>query len=305
MYPNLITLAYLQTALPNLSAEQLADVPAIISAASQVISRRYPKARAATTYQEEYPVGLSRTIRLRGTRVLSVDRIDVDLNCVMLVQNTNAVLTRATVAVATTGEADALAGTGLSLVTTSAGVTAAPVSVAFAANPTVQGLANAVSALGNGWVATVSPTQTPAGISPGAMPSSEIRANQGGKSATGAGVQLRAYTRILNDWDIDQRTGKLTIYEWRAKGYSFPDAIWGTDPRSDLFRVTYTAGWLTVPDEVQRATVIMAQDLLDRTSRPGGIQSQRTGDYSYVLSPTYKIPGPTAVLLSPFKDRGF
>lgn len=301
IYADLVTLQAAQSALSDLSAAQLADLPAVITAVSQHISARYKRGMAATTVYDVHEIAMNRTLRPRFRPVIQYLRIDTDLVPWLTITNASTA-TEAMVTMNVQGEADALTATGITLTSTSFGVSATPIVLAWSTYPMVSQLVAAINAAGSGWAAQWTPN---ASSQPnlGAMPTAQISPNQGGKSALGSGCQLWGYTRVLNDWTVNAR-GEVIIMEWRTQGYSYPAQIWGVDPRNNRFKVTYQAGNLAVPADVQRAAILTIRDILDRTAHEGGVQSIRSEDYSLVMDTVGGIPSAAKSLLSRYQDRG-
>ncbi|MDR3639074.1 MAG: hypothetical protein P4L84_35040 [Isosphaeraceae bacterium] len=301
VYADLVTLSAAQAALSDLDAGQLADLPACLSAVSQHLSARYRRGMAATTIVEEHEIGMNRTLRFNHRPVIQVLKVEADQVPLLRISNTGALVTEAIVTLNVQGEADALAATGITLTSTTMGVEATPIVLTWATYPTVDQLVAAIVAAGGGWTAVKATNGTDV-PDLGVRPTATILPDGGGRSAIGVGVQLWAYTRVLNDWVF--KKNELVVFEWRSAGYRFPDRTWGTDNRTTRFRTTYLAGNLTVPADVQRATILTIRDVLDRTSREGGLSSLRAEDYSLVFDTMGGIPAAAKSLLSRYQDRG-
>lgn len=294
-----VTLATVTTAYPRLSADQLADLPQLISAISAEIAGRYPKAAPRATWDETHDPGVHRTITLQHRPVLRINRIRADLAAVLRVAYTGAAR-RALVEIVTTGEADAPLPTSLVLTSESGGVVSTVATLLFSGNLTVQALATAVTAVGSGWSAAVSPTQ-------GTMASADVEPLQGPLSALGGGMAVYGYTRDLTDYRLtDPRNGELLLYETRADSYRDPDRMWGTDPRACTVRANYDVGRNVVTQDVQRAAIIIIGAAFDATDKPGVVNWQAGAGYEYRLGlPTYRFPDMAERILSRYKNRRF
>lgn len=102
---DLVTLAQVQTALPNLTAAQLADAPAVITAVSRAIQHRCGRVLALTSFDKVYRPGRTRKIHLDTWPVLPDLRLKTDLVVAMTVQNTDQVTNQAaTVQMTPTGQ---------------------------------------------------------------------------------------------------------------------------------------------------------------------------------------------------------
>jgi hypothetical protein len=136
--------------------------------------------------------------------------------------------------------------------------------VTFAGNVTLQAVANAINALGNGWSAQV---EGASGGDYGLWPSADLYchngpvadfgggAGQGNLTARGQFAELKMHTYELAGYQVEQRQGFLL----RAIPYTDPelqhpeDLIWPTGVNN--FRIQYTAGFSTVPEDVQQAAM--------------------------------------------------
>lgn len=301
VYADLVTLSAAQAALSDLDAGQLADLPAVITAVSQHISARYRRGMAATTVYDIHEIASNRTLRFNYQPVIQVLLVETDLMPLLTITNTGPA-TQALVAMNATGEFDSLTATGITLTRVTAGVAATPIVLTWAEYPTVAQLVAAINALGQGWTAVLpgNYNDLPA---LGPLPTASIQPDMGTKSALNIGCQLWAFTRVLNDWTITKRR-QLLIYEWRVQGYSYPGQTWGVDPRNNRFKVTYQAGNVCVPADVQRAAILTIRDVLDRTTREGGLTSLRSEDYSFVIDTMGGIPSVAKAFLSRYQDRG-
>ena len=293
---DLVTLAEVQIAYPDLDSSELIDMPSIITGTSVEIGDRYPYAAPSQWRDESRDPGYDREIMLRWPRVTKIGRIRADNAPVLTLTYTGAART-ATAEVLATGEASAMTATGIEIVETTAGV-AVTVEFPFAGFPTIAGLATAISARA-GWTATPSPTQLD-------MPSVDIEPAQGPSDAKARPAQVRAYTRDLNDWSLDRATGTILIMEWRQESYEYPGREWACDPRSTTLRVSYLAGWIAVPADVKRAAILTIGHHLESTATAGPINEVKNSEGGFTVgSPTYRLPGPAERILSRYKRRRF
>lgn len=294
---DLVTLAQVQTAYPDLDAQELTDLPSVISAASVEIAARYPFAAPAQWRDENRDPGYDRDVLLSFKPVLRIGRIRADMAPIMNLAYSGAART-ATVEILSAGEANALVPTGIEIVETTAGIVGAPAEFPFATYPTVGALASAVG-LRTSWTATVAPNQTD-------MPSGDVEPGQGPLNAAGRAVGIQAYTRDLADWKLDRTKGRVLLYEWRQESYSFPGREWACDPRKTMLRITYQAGWTAIPADVVRAAILVIGDLIESTANAGPIAQVASPDGGYRLAgPTYKFPDAAERALSRYKNRRF
>src|SRR5207248_3288921 len=127
----------------------------------------------------------------------------------------------------------AVTATGLTLVRVAAGVTTTDTSVTFAGNVTLSAVATAVNALGNGWSASVIDSAN------NNRASADLRAVQGALNARGVNAELTLHLQELSAYEVDANHGWLV----RAAG------CWHGGV--NFWRVIYTAGYATVPEDVQ------------------------------------------------------
>ena len=170
---------------------------------------------------------------------------------------------------------------GLTLTRVHNGATVTDGTPTFAGNATVAALANAINALGNGWVAQSqgydpwpsADLHCPNGISgTGSLNPS----GQGALTAAGQFCELKLHTYELAGYQYDQRRGWLL----RAIPYTDPellhpeDLIWPVGVNN--FRVQYTAGFATVPEGVQEACAEWVSEAYYLTLRDPALQHQLT-----------------------------
>lgn len=300
---DLVSLADVQIAYPNLGSDELADVPSIITAVSALVARRYPRAAIATNFDETHDIAQSRTIALKRRPVIQVYRIRADLGPVLSVTRTDSAR-RALVQVVASGEVGAMTATSLTLDAVISGVAQSTVTLSFATYVTVGALASAINGVSN-WSAAVVPGQSD-------MATIDLEPFQGPKlasigsnSTATSGAKVFAYTRDLQDWSLNPVSGEITILEYRVEGYRYPDRTWGADPRSAGLRVLYQAGNLATPPDVKRAVTIMVADVIESTAKAGPVAAESSDDYSYRLDTTHDFSASAIALLSPYKDRRF
>lgn len=296
---DLVTLAQVQTAYPDLDSYELADIPSLISAVSLEISERRPRAALASDCDETHDPGVSRTIRLKRKPVLRVYRVRDTMAMVLQIKRTGDCY-RANFEVLTMGEPGAQTVTGIQLGSVQGGVVVPETPILFSTYTTVSAVAAAINGL-SGWSASVMPGQEQ-------QPSTDIEPGQGPKECylTPSGG-VWAYTRDLWDWDLsDASNGVITIYTTNVQSFSFPASTWGVDPRSTRKRVLYNAGRSVVPADVQRAAILVIGDLLGATENIGPVNSERNQDYAYTLrSAQYTWPPEAVRILNRYQDRRF
>lgn len=307
---DLISQGYLTGCLADygVSAAMQALYPQLATAASRAIRKfcnRYFNRRAAI--DELYAFDRGRPILLREHPVNAVTRVSGSPTTALSVRNTATTTNqRATVALATTGSADAgLVVTGLTLWRIASGVPATS-TLAFADYVTIDALAAAIDALGGGWSATVADDF-------GLWPTADLRAVQGALPALGRAAELTIHAEDL-PFDLEPETGTLWVDLPLEGGDPSSSPRWGDlgepdglalEARPMGLRVVYDAGWDTVPEDVQQACVEAVKAQLDRLGADTVLKSESGGEYSYTLRDAEEVAAlPLAVrsALAPYRS---
>jgi hypothetical protein len=302
---DLIPLARAYQNLPSLggSGEDTA-LASLITAASKAIQRYCSRDFVVCTYDELYNGNGDRRLFLRQFPIQSVQAVRYRPVTVLRITNTNgAANQQARVSVT---------GTGLTLFRMASGVASTDTSVTFAGNVTLQAVANAVNTLGNGWSA-----QVEAGYSlwPSAdlwclngnatNPELNAMAGQGALNAvSGVFAELKMHTFELSGYQIDQRRGWLL----RAIPYTDPellhpeDLIWPTG--IDNFRIQYTAGYSTIPEDVQEACAELVASYFKMFDQNQLLARETAGGVTRIeLKEGQTLPQNVAALLAPYRQR--
>ena len=297
---DLIDLDY---ARQNIPTSQDSDEPAIstlITAASKAIVKFCRREFIQTTYDDLYNGTGDRRLILRKPPLISIQSVRYRPVTVLKIQNTlaNTPIARATVT-----------STGLTLFWQTSGVATTNTTVTWASNVSVIAVQNAVNALGNGWSAAgagydqwpSADIYCPNGISAGT--DATLPASQGALTAAGQFAELKLHTYELAGYQIDQRRGWLL----RAIPYTDPellhpeDLIWPVGINN--FRVQYTAGFATVPEDVQQACAELVTSWFVQRGRDLTLQAESIhGSYSYTAQLAHgQLPDRIQALLKPYK----
>jgi hypothetical protein len=294
---DLITQARMLDQLNNLvpTANETTTIGDLISACSAAIIRFCRRDFTSTVYDELYSGNSDRRLILRQYPIQSVQSVRYRPVTVLKVQNTDT---------ATNQQARlSIISTGLSLVRVASGVKTTDTSVTFAANVTLGAVATAVNALGAGWSAQVVGDANDYAKWPSAdlYVTNSTGEQQGALTCRGAFAELKMHTNELAGFSFAARSGWLL----RAIPYSDPellrpeDLIWS--PGINNFRVQYTAGWSTIPLDVQQACSIwVAQLFWDSKRDPGLGQASYAGVTTF--TPFSRMPGSVIMLLKPYRD---
>ncbi len=283
---DLITNARARVALPTANATPgSADDTAIntlISACSAQIEKYCRRTFASTVYDELYSGTGQRLLLLRNFPIVSIQSVRFRPASVLQIQNVDTANNqRARVWIDAT--------TLYLLQTKSAVITTS--TFAFSAYPTLGAMASQINsysaANGLGWTAQVA-----AGYQN--WPTADLYPPiQGAQNAAGVFCDLRMHAEELTGFQIDPCRGFLM----RSIVSTDPDFVLPYDPiwpRGLLnFRVQYTAGFTTIPEDVQEACAQLVAAYFQMDAR------------EIVPKPLTASDGPSAVtsLLMPWRSR--
>lgn len=282
---DLITLARAKQNLPSITdSSQDANLNTLITAASRAIGRYCRRDFVSAAYDELYNGTGERRLLLRQYPVQSVQAVRYRAVTVLKITNTDG---------ATNQQARvSIASVGLTLTRVASGVKTTDTSVTFAGNVTLQAVASAVNALGNGWSCQVTSNY---GNWPSADlycpngstldPAQNANAGQGALNAvSGVFAELKVHTFEMSGFQVDPRRGWLL----RAVPYTDPDLLHPEDlvwPAGiDNFRVQYTAGFATVPEDVQEACAEWVVSLFKMFDKGQLLSLQETKGAAFALS---------------------
>lgn len=198
---------------------------ALVTAASKAVKRFCRREFDTQSFDELYGGSGDVNLQLAQYPLLSVSRVSTAPAAVLLIRNTDASTLRAAVAVTSVG---------LTLVRVASGTTTTDTSVTWSGNSTLLAVKNAVVALGNGWTAR----QPDASYA--SWPSSDLRAPQGPLDAKQREAALRLHVQDIDDFHVDAPHG------WLVRSAGWRRGV-------DNYRVVYSAGYDTVPEDVQEA----------------------------------------------------
>lgn len=281
---DLITIPFARAALSDfaMSDAQIQFLPYAITIASAAVQRWCgDRDFIQKNYVEEYQIALDGTIMLRQPPNW-VTRIQGSPSTVLTIQNTSANVQEAWVAGNYTGDQSiglTLAGLNCTRVSSGTQTTSA---VNFTAGMTISSLASAITALGNGWIGIADSIY-------GLYPVTELINLQLPRGATsGGGATYDVYTEDLgSDAKIDpQGTGLI----WLGRQYKGTGIKWGPDYMefdaplitAGRVRVSYNAGFATIPMVVQKSVASVAKVVVATLSLDPTLQSESAEKYAYV-----------------------
>ena len=308
--PDLIDInrAKLNSTLASLALPQL---DALLNAAQGAVRDYTQNGISLGTYTQYSSGGIyiREPLLLRHDPVVQITRIATNPLSALQVQNTDQINNqRATIA--TDDPGTGLIGNVILYWVASA--VASQQSLAVTTYPTLAQMATAINAVGHGWAASVMSAPT---INFNQYPSSDLRPLQGAVTTiSGSPAYLSAWVEDVSPfgstpwfddfYGLDSFQGQSG---WRLD--SETGELYGRFPRGQLnIRVDYTAGYATVPDQVQEA-VVQTMIWLYRTENLNfSVESQRLGDASTTFRQHLDLPASIKRLLAPFsraRSRAF
>lgn len=248
---DLIDEARARVALPSAKAAGADDtaIGYLITACSRAIERYCRRKFTSDTYDELYTGTGQIVLALRNYPIQSVQSLRYREQVVMTVKNTSASVQQARVEILSSGIRLVSVASGVKT-TTTAGLT-------FAGNVTLSALATAIAAV-SGWTASVISgfTLWPSVdlyCANGSTTDPGTNAGAGALNAAGVNAELRMHTSELSGYQIHNRGGGL----YRGNPYTDPEVSDTGDLQWPIgvnnFRIQYTAGYTTVPEDIQEA----------------------------------------------------
>jgi hypothetical protein len=311
---DLITLARAYQNLAGVT-NQDALLQVLITACSDAIEKYCRRRFLSKAFDELYSGNGDRRLLLRQYPIQSVQSVRYrPVTVLKVINNAGSTNQQARVSVLSTG---------LSLFTMASGAsTTVTTGLTWAACPTLQSLANAIAAVGNGWAAQPVGDSGQAGGQGdyGLWPSADLYVpNAYGDPLEGSGVQTSqgALTARGQFAELKMHTYELAGYQWDARGWLLR-AIPYTDPEllhpEDLvwpvginnFRVQYTAGYTTVPESVQEACAEWVAAIYYLTQRDPTLLHQvpasgTTSGWGSLVKNPRTPPEHVATLLAPYR----
>lgn len=147
------------------------------------------------------------------------------------------------------------------ILTSVAGATTTSTSTAFTAQATTALMATAIAAV-SGWTATVIET----------FPS-ELLIRRGAQDAKDREVTLSVWADSEIEYEVDYEAGMI----------DFSNSLARTFETGNKARVVYTAGFSSVPADMELVLLELVKDQWDGTKRDASLKSERLGDYAYAI----------------------
>jgi hypothetical protein len=298
---DLITLARAYQALQGVTGQD-SLLSTLITGASDAIEKYCRRDFTSKSYDELYSGTGDRRLMLRQYPVQAVTSVRYRPVTVLKVINN---------ATAQNQQARAqVTSTGLQLWRMASGTAVTETLLTWAAYPTLTQLANAVTALGNGWSAQV----VGDGNDYGSWPSADLyvspaygqgTTSQGNLTARGAYAELKMHTLELQGYQWDVRGWLLRAIPYTDPELLHPeDLIWPVGVNN--FRVQHTAGYTTVPEAVQEACAEWVAVLFYNAQRDSSLHAQDVQGivkqvWQMARGTDLKPPANVARLLAPFR----
>ena len=304
---DLITLDDARVALSevNLTAAQLAYLPALITAASNAVSR-YCGDRdfIQQQYDEIFRIGMDGCVSLPQIPVLKVSRIAAGRTPALTVTNLDNINNqRATIEYVCSGdEVIGITYTGV-LLTTVASAVVTTTELDFTDYLTVADLAEAIGAAGAGWSSDVATDYGP-------WPTTELIAEDDSVQDCFEGADLTVWGLDLAGCKVRKNSGILDVSRGRVLGIDGPR--WG--PGWEQFalgdregfgrvRVIYTGGFVTVPPMIQKATAMTVAAMASALQTDPRLSGESDGQDRWDLASefaTFVVPPAAQALCWPY-----
>ncbi|HVJ81508.1 MAG TPA: hypothetical protein VNC50_10600 [Planctomycetia bacterium] len=269
----LITLARAKEAMPPPPPADDPLIDNLILAASAAIESRCRRTFSLATYDELHDGDGSGRLQLKAFPVVSLSRLATATRAALSISNTDASVQRATAR---------LTATGLVLTKVAAGVETIDSSITWAGQPTLDAVATAVAALGAGWTATVA-----SGLENWA--SLDLRPRDAAIVAAPRPGEFLIHERELLECRIELETGLV--------GGALPRGVGN-------IRAVYTAGFATIPDDVQQACALVVADWYSASKKDALLYRQWDGVTSIHRWATRALPRAAERLLASWRAVG-
>ena len=313
--PDLISYDYClsQLSVIPLTPEQLDLLPWLIASASQAVrlecNNRYFDLRTLTEWHEVYQDGFC---RLWQEPIQIVTRVQGNpQQQVLTISNTASSVQTAQAYFSYTGfdggyNTNAKTATGIVLNWVSNGV-ASSANPLYASNPTINQMATAINAIGSGWSAQVASgygswacTELTGGfVAQGcAENSSPTRGAQFNVLSDLTIPKLRPRSPML--WVGRQYSGNQLAQQFGPGGY---EMFGGDDEDFGLVKVTYVAGFPTIPPDVQFQTAQLVKWRIELGIQELLLKAENADDYNYDLATelVHNMPRPVREALGKYK----
>jgi hypothetical protein len=222
----------------------------VLEAACGAVENYCQRTFTVATYDELYQGTRSRSLFLNQAPVTLISGVRYGRQIALQISNSTQYIQAATVE---------CGSTGLTLKFVNNAVTT-PNVLTWTANETIGDLANAVNAIGNGWVAYLSPQFE-------SWASSDLSVYRTTQSARNIQAIFSPHYFWLSDYEFNPQTGELVTGSGWNGGYQ-------------AYRVQYTAGYSEIPEPLVQATVELAAATWQAGKSDPNLVSESLGQYS-------------------------
>jgi hypothetical protein len=261
----------------TLSAGEVATLDVLIATASQAIATYCRRGFAVETRDELYDGVPDRILLLEHYPLVRVDRVARRPEPVLRVVNDSADNQRAGVH---------LGDSGMTLTRLASGA-AHNDFIPFDSSPTLAHVVEAVNELDGGWSATLTASQW------SAFPSVDLASFRGVHAAKDRPAELRLHVEELASFDLDASHGFLI----RTGGGADDFPLWTGGAKH--WRVVYTAGFESIPEDVQEACCQLVASLYWQTKRDPGLLHDASRRERVVPA---ELPATCRLLLNPYRN---
>jgi len=228
--------------------DELDVIDGLIAAASEAIERHCARAFSVTTFDELHDGQTDDALLLRAYPVQSVTRVAYGPAAALRVRNTSASVQQARAQV----NSDSLV-----LTRVASGVPTQN-TLLFSAHVTLSALQSAISVVGNGWSADVIHADD------ANLASADLGVFPGAFAARERDAELKLHRQELGDYFVNAPCGVLRPIETQ-RGWPGGRKFW---------RVVYTAGYTSVPEDAQEACGQLVAQLFWQTKRDPGLAQE-------------------------------
>jgi hypothetical protein len=269
--PDLIDRVRAKQAIPDVPSADDTLIDVLVTAASDAIHEYCRRIFPLASY-DEITVGRRKRLALKQFPIVSVARIAVADRPALLLSNTNSLSNQRATARPTS--------TGIVLTRVASGVTTTDSSILWSGNATLQAVANAVNALGNGWQATVSDGYV-------LLASADLRPTDVANPCIPSAAEFFVHNLEKPADRIDADAG--FVYG------CFPEGCGNV-------RVEYSAGYSTVPEAIQQACATLVAQWYAESKHDAARRIDRLGDAEYTRFSPEGLPEPVRRLLAPWRN---
>jgi hypothetical protein len=260
-----------------LSSDDEARATKACEAATTALERALHRIIGLGQHDEIYHANDDGSLVLRNFPVASIDSVYPMTTNALTLSNTGATVSNASFSVVDTSTASTTIVT-VRLKHTIGGTTTTT-NLTSTEYPTLADLATAINSVGSGWACSVV-----AGWS--IHPTANLLLNQYSNCRDVRGLRLWATTN--SSWLVASADQGLIVGEFC---------------RGQQVRVTYTAGFADIPEDLKQICAVVVKDMLGDSS--ASLQSESLGGYSYSIAQgaVARLPRNAREILASYKDR--